>query len=136
MLPHLFDMDVEVLPAHQLTSIEEGQAFGHKRIAPEHEMTWEFDSIVLVTQRIADDGLYQELDNDRDLLASAGISALYRVGDCVAPRMQVADAIFDGHRLAREIDSEDPSVPRPYIRERRVIGLADADYDALILPHG
>ena len=136
MLPHLFDMDVELLPAHQLTSIQEGRAFGHQRIAPEHEMTWEFDSIVLVTQRVADDGLYQELDNDRDLLASAGISALYRVGDCVAPRMQVADAIFDGHRLAREIDSEDPSVPRPYIRERRVIGLADGDYEALILPHG
>jgi len=30
----------------------------------------------------------------------------------------VAEAIFDGHRLAREIDSENPAVPLPYRRER------------------
>jgi hypothetical protein len=35
---------------------------------------------------------------------------------------------------AEGLNSEDPSVRGPYIRERRVIGLADADYDALILP--
>ena len=37
-----------------------------------------------------------------------GIEALYRIGDCVAPRI-IAEAIFDGHRLAREIDSENPA---------------------------
>ena len=46
----------------------------------------------------------------------AGIEALYRIGDCVAPRL-IADAIFDGHRLAREIDSHDPAEPLPYLRE-------------------
>jgi dimethylamine/trimethylamine dehydrogenase len=35
----------------------------------------------------------------------------------VAPRL-IADAIFDGHRLAREIDSPDPERPLPYLRER------------------
>jgi dimethylamine/trimethylamine dehydrogenase len=30
----------------------------------------------------------------------------------------VAEAIFDGHRLAREIDSENPAVQLPYRRER------------------
>jgi dimethylamine/trimethylamine dehydrogenase len=34
----------------------------------------------------------------------------------VAPRL-IADCVFDGHRLAREIDSDDPSVPLPYARE-------------------
>jgi hypothetical protein len=52
-----------------------GRAVGDQRIAPEHEMVWEFDSIVLVTQRIANDGLYRELESDPDLLVSAGISA-------------------------------------------------------------
>ena len=42
---------------------------------------------------------------------------VYRVGDCVAPRI-LADAIFDGHRLASEIDSEDPAVALPWLRER------------------
>ena len=46
--------------------------------------------------------------------------ALYRIGDCVAPRL-IADVIFDGHRLAREIDSENPAVPLPYKRERSIM---------------
>jgi dimethylamine/trimethylamine dehydrogenase len=50
-------------------------------------------------------------------LHAEGVEALYRIGDCVAPRV-AAEAIFDGHRLAREIDSENPAVPLPYRRER------------------
>jgi dimethylamine/trimethylamine dehydrogenase len=38
----------------------------------------------------------------------------------VAPRI-LADAIFDGHRLAREIDGEDPAVPRAWKRERAAL---------------
>jgi dimethylamine/trimethylamine dehydrogenase len=41
----------------------------------------------------------------------------------VAPQL-IADAIFDGHRLAREIDSEKPAVPLPFVRERPVSALA------------
>jgi dimethylamine/trimethylamine dehydrogenase len=79
------------------------------------------DGVVLVTQRISDDALYRELAADPDALATAGIEALYRIGDCVAPRL-IADAIFDGHRLGREIDAPDPSRPLPYLRERPLVG--------------
>jgi hypothetical protein len=41
---------------------------------------------------------------------------VYRTGDCVAPRWLV-DTVFDGHRLAREIDSPDPAVSLPILRE-------------------
>jgi dimethylamine/trimethylamine dehydrogenase len=81
----------------------------------------EVDGVVLVTQRRSDDALYQELAADRDALDAARIEGLYRIGDCVAPRL-IADAIFDGHRLAREIDSDDPSQPLPYLRERPLVG--------------
>ena len=43
------------------------------------------------------------------------------IGDAAAPRM-IADSIFDGHRLAREIDSPNPAMPLPFIRERRLWG--------------
>ena len=76
---------------------------------------------MLVTQRLSDDALYLDLTADPDALAEAGIDAVYRVGDCVAPRL-IADAIFDGHRLAREIDGPDPAVALPYLRERPLIG--------------
>jgi dimethylamine/trimethylamine dehydrogenase len=77
----------------------------------------ELDAVVLVTQRLSDDALYRELAADPAALETAGIESLYRIGDCVAPRL-IADAIFDGHRLAREIDSPDPARPLPYLRER------------------
>ena len=74
------------------------------------------DGVVLVTQQVSQDGLYTELAGDGAALAAAGISGLYRIGDAVAPRM-ISEAIFDGHRLAREIDERDPGQPAPYRRE-------------------
>jgi dimethylamine/trimethylamine dehydrogenase len=82
--------------------------------------TLDVDGVVLVTQRRSDEALYQELASDRAALEAAGVEALYRIGDCVAPRL-IADAIFDGHRLAREIDSDDPARPLPYLRERPLV---------------
>jgi dimethylamine/trimethylamine dehydrogenase len=75
------------------------------------------DGVVLVTQQVSDDSLYLELAARPAALAAAGISALHRVGDAVAPRL-LSEAIFDGHRLARELDSPDPAMPVPYRRER------------------
>ena len=75
---------------------------------------------MLVTQRLSNESLYLELASDREGLEAEGIEALYRIGDCVSPRM-IADAIFDGHRLAREIDTENPAVPLPFLRERLVL---------------
>jgi dimethylamine/trimethylamine dehydrogenase len=46
---------------------------------------------------------------------------VYRIGDAVAPRL-LSEAVFDGHRLAREIDSPDPETPLPYRRERTDLG--------------
>jgi dimethylamine/trimethylamine dehydrogenase len=82
----------------------------------------EADTTVLVTQRMSDDALYRELTGDPEALAEAGIAAVHRVGDCVAPRL-IADAIFDGHRLGREIDGPDPAVALPYLRERPLVAL-------------
>jgi dimethylamine/trimethylamine dehydrogenase len=76
--------------------------------------------VVLVTHRLADDALFRALAAEPPgTLESNGIEAVYRAGDCVAPRM-LGDAIFDGHRLGREIDSGNPLVPLPYRRERLV----------------
>ena len=49
--------------------------------------------------------------------STAAAQAVFRIGDCVAPRL-LAEAVFDGHRLAREIDCDDPEVALPYLRER------------------
>ena len=74
--------------------------------------TIETDAIVLCTQRAAIDGLYHELASDPEALVAAGIRSLLRIGDCVTPR-SLADAVWDGHRLAREIEGPTPMLPQP-----------------------
>jgi dimethylamine/trimethylamine dehydrogenase len=80
----------------------------------------EADAIVLVTQRLSNEDLYLELKADEVALRREGVEAVFRIGDCVAPRL-MADAIFDGHRLAREIDSENPAQPLPHRREQMML---------------
>jgi dimethylamine/trimethylamine dehydrogenase len=88
----------------------------------EHLVEWDADAVVLVTQRRSNEALYRELKDSvgREALRAEGITGLYRIGDCEAPRL-IADCVFSGHRLAREIDSDNPEVPLPFKRERRVV---------------
>jgi dimethylamine/trimethylamine dehydrogenase len=79
------------------------------------------DSVVLCTSRRSDTALWTTLAARRDEWAGQGIAGIYRAGDCLAPRY-LADAIFDGHRIGREIDSPDPQRPRAFIRERQLWG--------------
>jgi dimethylamine/trimethylamine dehydrogenase len=67
------------------------------------------DGVVLVTQQVSDT-LHAEL-------TALGAPRAYVIGDAIAPRL-ISEAIFDGHRLGREIDRADPSEPAAYLRER------------------
>ncbi len=111
---HAHRQGIAVQRGITLTAIDAGSVHGHD----EHDGPWsaDCDGIVLVTQQASDDALYTELTGDPAALARAGIRAVYRIGDAVAPRM-ISEAIFDGHRLAREIDRPDPDQPAPYRRE-------------------
>ena len=86
------------------------------------------DGVLLVGQREAQHGLFRELRARRAEWEPNGLRAVYRVGDCVRPGF-VAEAVFSGHRLAREIDAPDPADPLPYVRERRLVGGCDQDFD-------
>lgn len=57
---------------------------------------------MLVTQRRSNDRVYLGLKSEigEEALRAEGVEAVYRIGDCVAPRM-IADCVFDGHRLGR-----------------------------------
>jgi dimethylamine/trimethylamine dehydrogenase len=115
---HLHEVGVAMRAGVLLTAIEPGRASAKDHLGEPLEL--EADAFVLVTQRLSNEELYLELKADLAALRLEGIEAVYRIGDCVAPRL-IAEAIFDGHRLARELDSEDPAVPLPYKRERLVL---------------
>ena len=77
--------------------------------------------MVLCTGRHSRNALYRDLAARRSEWAGQGLLGVFRAGDCLAPRY-IADAVFDGHRMGREIDSPDPQRPRAIIRERQIWG--------------
>jgi dimethylamine/trimethylamine dehydrogenase len=117
----LHEVGVRMHRGVALDRVEPGRVSGADEFEEPFEL--EANAIVLVTQRVSDDALYHQLRADEARLEAEGIEAVYRIGDCVAPQL-IADAIFDGHRLAREIDGDDPAVPLPFVRERPVTALA------------
>ncbi|MCZ6720705.1 MAG: FAD-dependent oxidoreductase, partial [Proteobacteria bacterium] len=81
----------------------------------------ECDSVILCTARAANNGLYKELKARRADWTGEGLQAVYRTGDCYAPRL-IPETIFDAHRLGREFESRNPQQPLPFIRERQIWG--------------
>ena len=122
----LRSLGLEVLVEHSLLEIGE-TSVAAKGLWDESVSELSFDTVVLVTQRLPDNRLYAALQSKPDALSASGIRAVYEVGDCYAPQI-LAETIFHAHRLAREIDTPDPTVPLPFIRERRLIGATEADY--------
>ncbi len=79
------------------------------------------DSVVLCTGRQSNNDLYRALRSRAGEWEGAGLKDVYRAGDCLAPRY-IADVVFDGHRIGREIDSADPHHALPFRREQPVWG--------------
>jgi dimethylamine/trimethylamine dehydrogenase len=85
------------------------------------ELAVRADRVVLITARRSRDTVLNALRADPAATRAKGVEAVYAIGDCVAPRA-IADCIFDGHRLAREIDGPEPEHALAFRRERAVIG--------------
>src|SRR5690606_34422071 len=83
---------------------------------------YDCDTVVLVTSRRSEDSLFRELKARKSEWASNGIENVFVIGDAEAPRL-IADATFDGHRLAREIEDESPQHQKPYKREQKIWGV-------------
>ena len=122
----LVELGVEIVPQTLVLSAEPGRAQLLQHWAGD-ERTIEFESIMLVTQRNSRSALYDELKSDPARLEEADIAAVHCIGDAWSPGM-IAQSVFSGHRLAREIDSDDPATPLPFIRERRLLDSVEDDY--------
>jgi dimethylamine/trimethylamine dehydrogenase len=129
----LHRLGVDIRTYTMVGSIEPGACTLYNVWDDRHKDTVEVDTVVLCTQRLSNDELYRELKSDPAALEREGIEALYVIGDAQAPRM-IVDSVFDGHRLAREIDSDNPAMPLPFIRERRLWGdTGNGDFEAQLL---
>ncbi|RLA53442.1 MAG: dimethylamine dehydrogenase [Gammaproteobacteria bacterium] len=81
----------------------------------------ETDAVILVTARESNNSLFKELKTRKAEWEENEIEGIYQIGDGRAPQ-QAMNAMFDGHRLAREFDGDNPQYPQPWIRERQVWG--------------
>ena len=129
----LHRLNVDIRTYTMVDSIEPGAVSLYNVWDDRHKDKVEVDSVVLCTQRLSNDSLYRELKADPAALEREGIEAVYLIGDAQAPRM-IVDSVFDGHRLAREIDSPNPAMPLPFIRERRLWGdTGNGDFESQLL---
>ena len=115
---HLHRLGVVFHTGRTLLTIEAGEVSGETELGDPWRLP--ADGVVLVTQQRSESALYDALVADPAALAAAGIRAVHRVGDAVAPRMP-SESVFDGHRLGRELESTDPDVPLPFLRERPTV---------------
>jgi len=108
----LRSLGVSLLPRHTLARIEAESAAivdgvtGAESVLPA-------ENVILVTDRIPNDGLYREL---QPALAAGKLDSLRLIGDAEAPNL-IAQAIFSGHLAAREFD-EAPVEGTPFRVER------------------
>ena len=107
---HLHRLGIGIEVSHGLTSFD-GQT---ATLACEYsgaQKTVPAAAVVMVTQRIPQDGLYRALLDHAGGEAETLPFTLTRMGDCEAPAI-VAAAVYAGHRFARElgeaVDIDDP----------------------------
>jgi len=111
---HLREVGVTIRTGITVTGFAPGDITGIDQYGDEIALA--ADDIVLVTHQVPANGLHRELTSDPASLAASGVKAVHLIGDAAAPRW-ISEAVFDGHRLAREIDLPRAAFPAPLLRE-------------------
>ena len=108
-------LGVILLEKHKLDHVGHGQ-IALRHTGSDEPRTVAAETVVMVTARRPCDSLYLELEAEPDKREAAGIRALSRIGDCLAPGT-IAAAVYEGHRFAREFDSDADEDAVPFKRE-------------------
>ena len=108
----LLSLGVSLYTQHTLESLEGGYARCSSDVVPEGRV-FEYDAVVLLTDRLPDDALYRSL---RPLQDDGRLGSLRCIGDAEAPG-SIAQAVFAGHLAAREF-GEVPTRETPFRVER------------------
>jgi len=90
----LLQKGVRFIPDTVVLEIRDTRVIVADKFTERISETGEYDTIVLALGNVSDDRLYREL--------KGSIPALFKAGDCVAPR-RIDSAIMDGYRIAQAI---------------------------------
>ena len=111
----LRELGVTLIEKHKLEGATGGRV-ALRHISGDARRTVEAKTVVMVTARRPCESLYLKLDGLQAQRENAGIRALSRIGDCLAPGT-IAAAVYEGHRFAREFDRTGDADAVPFKRE-------------------
>ncbi|MFO1173340.1 MAG: NAD(P)-binding protein [Hyphomicrobiaceae bacterium] len=114
----LAEIGVDVVTHHVLAGVEAGAVTLTQRDTGAAR-TIEAASVVLVTARLPELGLYRALREAQADGALSGVETIARIGDCDAPGA-IFQAVYAGHRYARELGENPADVN--FKRERVKLG--------------
>ncbi len=118
----MVEAGVELIPTTLLLSIEAGGV--HLRDTLRHrDSEMAANGVVMITSRLPDDALYQELAAQPDAVKASGTRTLRAIGDAYGPG-PIATAVYEGHRYARDLGQEGEPEFVPFRRERIIIHAA------------
>ena len=112
----VLELGIEVVMAHTIAQIYADKVECASDFT-NHIQTVTARSVVMVTSRQPDNQIYLTLRENPEKLASAGIRSVFAIGDCNNPST-IATAIYEGHRVARELDSAPVNPDMPFRREQ------------------
>jgi len=112
----VLELEIKVITAHNITRI------GTDEIEVSCVYTGKpgvvaASAVVLVTSRQPDNQLYLGLTEDSERLVESEIASVTAIGDCLCPST-IASAVYEGHRVAREMDAPPQDPDMPFRREQ------------------
>jgi len=114
----LHDLSVTVIEKHRLQRIGDGEV-EMRHVVSDAARIVAVDTVVMVTARHPRDELFSALtvaDEPNGDATAAGVQSITRIGDCLAPAT-IADAVYHGHRYAREFGEVNDRDATPFKRE-------------------
>jgi dimethylamine/trimethylamine dehydrogenase len=97
----LRELDVTIVPSHKLVGFD-GERAELRDVWSDRAMELACDSVLSVTARLPNDGLYQDLVAREAEWSAAGTATVRCIGDALAPGA-IVHAVHEGHRYAREL---------------------------------
>ncbi len=99
----LVGQGVEILARHCVRSVGDGVVELVNMVTG--EPVERAGTLVPVTMRLPNDSVCNALMAEPEKIKAAGIGSVRRIGDCYGPAT-IAAAVYEGHRYARELDTE------------------------------
>ena len=111
----LLDLGVEITVSNRILRVEAGNLILANVYSDAHQQSVEFDTLIMVTSRQSNDGLFQSLQEHEQRFKTLRV-----IGDCNAPGT-VAAAVYDGHSAARYLESGEDIYAPLFAREMTAI---------------